>query len=295
MSGAHGSADLLTGIASGRVRMLFVHAHPDDESLATGVTIAHHAASGHDVHVLTCTLGEEGEVIPRRLGHLQGDGPALAEHRRGELQSAVAALGATSHVLSESTDVPGGFRDSGMVGSGAAAHPRAWSAIPLGRAAGAVQMVVENLDPDVVLTYDASGGYGHPDHVRTHQATRSALAALGPGAPAFLVTLTPRSWADADRAWLAEHVPRDAGWRVPASDDPHLSSVVPDAQVTRRVVDAAATAVQHTALRAHASQVVVGNGWFALSSAVVSRLAGREGYTRLDPLTGRPTDPERAA
>ncbi|MGL5817243.1 MAG: N-acetyl-1-D-myo-inositol-2-amino-2-deoxy-alpha-D-glucopyranoside deacetylase [Phycicoccus sp.] len=293
MSGAHGAGTLLADIATGRARLLFVHAHPDDESLVTGVAIARHAADGHDVHVLTCTLGEEGEVIPPGLAHLEGDGPALARHRCGELRAATAALGATSHVLGEPAGRPGGFRDSGMPGSAAAADPRAWSGIPLDRATAAVRAVVEHLGPDVVLTYDASGGYGHPDHVRTHDATRAALAAMGAGAPAFLVALTPRSWADADRAWLARHVPDDAGWRVPATDQPHLPSVVPDAQVTRQVVDAEAAAVQHVALRAHATQVVVGDGWFALSNSVVSRLAGREGYTRLDPATGRSADLER--
>ncbi|MGL5909511.1 MAG: PIG-L family deacetylase [Phycicoccus sp.] len=291
MNDPHGTGDLLAGLATDRARLLFVHAHPDDESLATGIATAHHAAAGHDVHVLTCTLGEEGEVIPPALAHLHGDGPALAEYRHGELQAAVAALGATSHVLGGPVGEPGGFRDSGMAGSAAAADPRAWSGIPLHRAAAAIRAVVEHLDPDVVLTYDASGGYGHPDHVRTHDATRAALAAMGAGSPALLVAVTPRSWADADRAWLAEHVPDDAGWRVPGADEPHLPSVVPDAEVTRRVVDSGAATLQCDALRAHASQVVVGDGWFALSSSVVSRLAGREGYTRLDPATGRSTDP----
>ncbi|MGL4176329.1 MAG: PIG-L family deacetylase [Dermatophilaceae bacterium] len=290
MNRAHGAGDLLTGLATGSARLLFVHAHPDDESIATGVAIARHATAGHDVHVLTCTLGEQGEVIPPALAHLEGDGPALAEHRHGELKAAVVALGATSHVLTEPVGERAGFRDSGMAGSVAAAHPRAWSGIPLDRAAAALRAVVEDLRPEVVVTYDASGGYGHPDHVRTHDATRAALAGMGTDAPAFLVTLTPRTWADADRAWLAEHVAGDAGWRVPATEEPHLPSVVPDSEVTRRVVDADAAAVQHVALRAYASQVVLGEGWFALSNSVVSRLAGREGYTRLDPVTGRSMD-----
>ena len=81
-------------------RLLFVHAHPDDETLATGVAILHHVARGDDVHVLTCTLGEEGEVIPAELAHLEGaEGDPLAAHRRGELAGAVAVLGVTHHLL----------------------------------------------------------------------------------------------------------------------------------------------------------------------------------------------------
>ncbi|MGL5864403.1 MAG: N-acetyl-1-D-myo-inositol-2-amino-2-deoxy-alpha-D-glucopyranoside deacetylase [Dermatophilaceae bacterium] len=294
MSEGNRDGDLLADLVIGsRARLVFVHAHPDDESLTTGVAIAHLVARGHDVHVLTCTLGEEGEVIPPTLAHLEGDGPALARHRLGELTAAVATLGATGHLLTDPAGEPGGFRDSGMAGSTAATHRRAWSGIPLDRATAAVRAVIADLHPDVVLTYDASGGYGHPDHVRTHDATRAALAAMGSDAPALLVVLTPRSWADADRAWLAAHLPDHAGWQVPAADEPHLPSVVADAAVTRRVVDAEAATVQRAALRAHASQVVVGDGWFALSNSVASRLAGREGYARIDPATGRSMDRER--
>ena len=86
-------------------RLLFVHAHPDDETLATGVALAHHVARGDDVHVLTCTLGEEGEVIPAQLGHLEGaEGDPLAAHRREELRRAMEVLGVTHHLLGADGD-----------------------------------------------------------------------------------------------------------------------------------------------------------------------------------------------
>jgi N-acetyl-1-D-myo-inositol-2-amino-2-deoxy-alpha-D-glucopyranoside deacetylase len=141
--------------------------------------------------------------------------------------------------------------------------------------------------PDVVVTYDATGGYGHPDHVRTHEATCHAVASSA-DAPVLYAVLTPLSWAHEDRAWLAEHVPAGRGLVVPGESDPYPSSVVPDAVVTHTVVDPAVVPVQTEALRWHATQVVVGEGWYALSNHVVSRLAGREGYARLDPATGRP-------
>ncbi|MGG5261043.1 N-acetyl-1-D-myo-inositol-2-amino-2-deoxy-alpha-D-glucopyranoside deacetylase [Phycicoccus avicenniae] len=288
--------DLLDGVrpTDRPARLLLVHAHPDDETLTTGVAIAHHVARGDEVHVLTCTLGEEGEVIPPELAHLEGDGPTLAAFRRTELAAAMAALGATHHLLGAVTpqDAPA-FRDSGMAGSAAAADPRAWAGVSLAAAAEALGAVLEAVRPDVVVTYDAGGGYGHPDHVRTHEATRAAVAATG-SAPPLFGTLTPVSWAVEDAAWLREHVPADAGWVLPAEDSPYAANVVPDEVVTHAVLDAGVLAAQAAALRAHATQVVVGDGWYALSNRHVFRLAGREGYARLDPSTGRPL-PEGAA
>ncbi|WP_240917808.1 PIG-L family deacetylase [Phycicoccus sp. HDW14] len=275
-------------------RLLLVHAHPDDETLTTGVAIAHHVARGDEVHVLTCTLGEEGEVIPPGLAHLEGDGPALAAHRRRELAAAMAALGVTHHLLGApgAGDEPA-FRDSGMAGSAAAADPRAWAGVPLEVAAAAVGEVLAAVDPDVVVTYDAGGGYGHPDHVRTHEATRAAVAASPTAVPLF-GTLTPLTWAEEDAAWLLERVPASDGWVLPGPDSPYAANVVPDEVVTHAVVDPGVVPAQAAALRAHETQVVVGDGWYALSNRHVFRLPGREGFARLDPASGRPL-PEGAA
>ncbi len=285
---------LLDGLVVGAGRLLFVHAHPDDETLTTGVALAHHVARGDDVHVLTCTLGEEGEVIPAPLRHLEGDGDGLAWHRRGELVRAMGVLGVSHHLLG--ADGPAGaprWRDSGMAGSAAAAHGRAWAGADLSEAAAAVRDVVERVRPDVVVTYDAGGGYGHPDHVRTHEATRAALATLGGGAPVLFGVLTPLRWASEDREWLSVHVPAGRGWVVPGADNPYAASVVADEVVTRAVVDPEAERVRTRALREHETQVVVGDGWYALSNRHVFRLSGREGYAPLDPATGRPV-PEGA-
>ncbi len=287
---------LLDGLVTeGPGRLLFVHAHPDDETLTTGVAIAHHVARGDEVHVLTCTLGEEGEVIPAGLWHLEGAGDDLAEHRRGELTRAMDHLGVRHHLLGAAGpgDAPA-FRDSGMAGSPAAADPRAFAGVPLEVAAAAVRQVVERVRPEVVVTYDPAGGYGHPDHVRTHEATRDAVAGLGEGAPVLLAAHVPLRWAVEDREWLTAHVPEGEGWVVPGEGNPYGANVVPDEVVTRAVVDDAAERVRTRALREHETQVVVGEGWYALSNRYVFRLSGREGYARLDPATGRPV-PEGAA
>lgn len=277
------------------LRVVAVHAHPDDETLATGVALAHHVARGDIVHVLTCTLGEEGEVIPPELAHLAGS-PELGPHRRGELDRAMAALGVEHSYLAAgaSRETTPRWRDSGMAGSPAAAHERAFAAAPVGQAADLLAERLAMLLPDLVLTYDAQGGYGHPDHIQTHRVTVAAVASL-PAAvrPRLYAVLTPRSWAREDRAWLAEHVPAGAGLTVPAADDPFPPSVVADDVVTHAIEDPAAREAQVRALREHATQVTVHDDAlapyvFTLSNGIAARLAGREGYAELDPETGEP-------
>lgn len=272
------------------MRLVFVHAHPDDESLWTGLAIAHHAARGDDVHVLTCTLGEEGEVIPPELQHLQlpadlpraADVPdPLADLRRDELHSAVKELGVSDvTVLAD-----GRFRDSGMAGTPSAAHPRAFTGADLAATGEAVASYLRDVRPDVVVTYDAHGGYGHPDHIRTHEATKAAVASV-PEPPAFYTVVTPRSWAIEDREWLAEHATLPEVI-VPAADEAFLPSVVDDAAVTHTVVDDAALERQVAALQRHRTQVTVHDGYYTLSNDVATRLAAREAFQRLDPATGQ--------
>jgi N-acetyl-1-D-myo-inositol-2-amino-2-deoxy-alpha-D-glucopyranoside deacetylase len=304
-------------------RLLFVHAHPDDETLTCGIAMAHHVARGDEVHVLTATLGEEGEVIPPGLAELEGDpDDRLGPYRHGELTRALGRIGAVLHVLG--ADGASGrlsrYRDSGMVGSAAAARPEAFAAADLDVAGGLVADLLRGLRPDVVVTYDEHGGYGHPDHVQTHRVTRRALELLDdadrPGRVHEI--LTPVGWAREDRAWLAAADPAlldTAAWwsrqdlgpdapppprlLLPAADDPFPPSVVPDDRVTHAVVDDAARAVQSDALREHATQVIVASEEVhALSNLVAARTTPREGFRRVDPLTwetvGGPVEPGEA-
>lgn len=306
-------------------RLLFVHAHPDDESLWTGIALAHHVAAGDEVHVLTCTLGEEGEVIPAELRHLElpagqeraPDAPdPLAQVRREELRAAMAAMAVTSSVVlgdeefrrvSGREDV-GTYRDSGMVGTPSAQHPRAFAGSDVESVAASITAYIDALAPDVVVTYDEQGGYGHPDHIRTHEVTVAAVAASRTQ-PELFITLTPRSWAVQDRAWLhATCSPQfldDTGFLVPAADDPYPPSVVDDDEVTHAVVDEQAVTAQIRALREHRTQVTVADEVYALSNDIAARLSGREGYARFDawlgarlpvqePTGGRGTDGHRA-
>ncbi|MFC8732298.1 PIG-L family deacetylase [Luteimicrobium sp. NPDC057192] len=177
--------------------LVVVHAHPDDETLATGALLATWAAAGESVTVVTCTRGERGEVIdtvahPTGVGSLEGDGPALAAYRERELAGALASLGVTDHVFLDTVPLPDDvapvrYEDSGMawVAPGIASHAAegapggAFVGVSLDEAARRLVAVLRERRPAVVATYDPQGGYGHPDHVRTHEVTVRALQLLG--------------------------------------------------------------------------------------------------------------------
>ncbi|HEX2704985.1 MAG TPA: N-acetyl-1-D-myo-inositol-2-amino-2-deoxy-alpha-D-glucopyranoside deacetylase, partial [Candidatus Lustribacter sp.] len=252
-------------------RLLFVHAHPDDETLTCGTAMAHYARAGHEVVVLTCTLGEEGEVIPPELAHLASDRcDTLGPWRREELREAMTRLGVRHAVLGEdrACGVLSRYRDSGMAGSPAAARPGAWVNADPDEAADLIGAHIRGVRPDVVVTYDEHGGYRHPDHVQTHRMTVRAVASLREHErPARLaLVLTPQSWAREDRAWLRAHVPPGAGLTLLGDDAPYPALVVPDEVVTHAVADPAAVPAQARALAAHRTQVTVFDGYYALSN-----------------------------
>lgn len=272
------------GLGDAGITLVAVHAHPDDETLATGLALAHHVLSGSDVHVITATLGEEGEVIPAELAHLESSAE-LGPYRAGELRAAMSTLGVQHHYLAPSAT--GGmprWRDSGMEGSAAARHPRAFAAADVREAAAALAEQLRAIAPDVLLTYDPQGGYGHPDHIKTHEASVAALRMLGSAhAPRMYVAAQPRSWVVQDRQWLRDHVPPASGLTLLADDAPFPPSVCVDEEVSYRIVDAAAAALRTQALRHHGTQVTVYSvqglaGYFALSNDIAARLADREGY-----------------
>src|SRR4051794_6840207 len=160
--------------------MVLVHAHPDDETLTTGATMARYAAQGAHVTLVTCTLGEEGEVIPPDLRALEaGQDDALGAHRATELDAAMAELGIVDHRI-----LAGGrWRDSGMAwlepgiagAGGAGPHPGTLVAADLDEAAKSLVEVLREVRPQVVVTYDPQGGYGHPDHIKVHEITTAAV------------------------------------------------------------------------------------------------------------------------
>jgi N-acetyl-1-D-myo-inositol-2-amino-2-deoxy-alpha-D-glucopyranoside deacetylase len=264
-------------------RLLLVHAHPDDESIGTGATMAAYAAEGAQVTLVTCTRGELGEVIPPELAPLAADGDRLGEHRSGELAAACAALGVTDHRF---LGGPGRWRDSGMMGLPSNLDPRCfWQADVA--AAAELAAVIRGVAPQVIVTYDANGFYGHPDHIQAHRVTRRAVQiAAGPGAgptgPPWQVaklyaTAMPRSVL-AGAINLGPAAP--AGF-VQAGAVADLPFGVADEQVTTEIDGTGHLAAKIAALRAHATQIAVDGPFFALSDMVGQRIDGHEYYTLL--------------
>jgi N-acetyl-1-D-myo-inositol-2-amino-2-deoxy-alpha-D-glucopyranoside deacetylase len=160
-------------------RVLFVHAHPDDESIATGGTIALLAGAGVDVTVLTCTRGELGEIVAPDLADAD-----LVAVREREIADALAVLGGPRHRwLGEGRRR---YTDSGMQwGADGRAEPTAgvaasaFTAAPIAEALDDLLAVVADVRPSTIVSYDALGGYGHPDHVRAEEVARAAADAAG--------------------------------------------------------------------------------------------------------------------
>src|SRR5271165_6750617 len=197
-------------------RLLFVHAHPDDESLSNGATIAHYTALGAQVRVVTCTLGEEGEVIGDRWAELAVDrADQLGGYRIGELTEALRALGISQPVYLGGA---GRWRDSGMPGTAPRRRQRFVDADER-EAVGALVAIIREQRPHVVVTYDPEGGYGHPDHVHTHTVTTAAVTASaqsGWAVPKFYWNVLSTSAMTAALAALTE-VPD--GWHRPEPSD----------------------------------------------------------------------------
>lgn len=232
-------------------RLLFVHAHPDDETLTTGATIAHYVARGAEVRVVTCTLGEEGEVIGERWAGLAVDAAdQLGGYRIGELSSALACLGVAEPSFLGGA---GRWRDSGMAGTPSRGRQR-FTDVDVAEPAASLAEEITRLRPHVVVSYDRDGGYGHPDHIRAHEVTVAALAAA---APQWQVPKV--YWAVMSRTAMAEGLRGLTGvpphWTTFPLDD--FPFAYDDAAIDA-VVDAPdARAAKIAALRAHATQVTV--------------------------------------
>jgi len=246
-------------------RLLLVHAHPDDETINNGATMAKYAAEGALVTLVTCTLGEEGEVIPPGLAHLAADrDDTLGQHRIGELAEAMAELGVTDHRF---LGGPGRYRDSGMMGVPQNRAPGCFWQADLDEAAGHLADVILEVRPQVLVTYDSNGGYGHPDHIQAHRvALRGAELAAERGHRVARVyeICYPRSVVEAGFERLAA-AGKDFPFEGVATVD-DVPGVVADESVTVAVDGAGYADRKTAAMRAHASQIAVDGPFFALSN-----------------------------
>ncbi|WP_306317938.1 MULTISPECIES: N-acetyl-1-D-myo-inositol-2-amino-2-deoxy-alpha-D-glucopyranoside deacetylase [unclassified Streptomyces] len=280
-------------------RLLLVHAHPDDESINNGATMAKYAAEGAQVTLVTCTLGEEGEVIPDELEHLAPDREdILGPHRIGELAAAMKELGVADHRF---LGGPGRFRDSGMMGAAQNEREGAFWSTELDEAAAHLVAVIRETRPQVLITYDPDGGYGHPDHIQAHRvAMRAAELAAETafrrdlGEPHTIAKVywnrVPRAvvtarFEELERLRGLGSVPFDA---VAVVDD--VPGVVEDERITAEIDGRPYVERKAAAMRAHATQVDVaaGDTVFALSNGLAQPLFDVEYY---ELVRGEPGSP----
>jgi N-acetyl-1-D-myo-inositol-2-amino-2-deoxy-alpha-D-glucopyranoside deacetylase len=274
--------------------MLLVHAHPDDESIGTGATMAKYAAEGAGVTLVTCTLGELGEVIPPDLAHLAADADGgLGQYRVGELDAACKALGVTDHRFLGGA---GRWHDSGMMGLPSNDAPGSFWRADLDEAAGELLAVIREVRPQVLISYDANGFYGHPDHIQAHRVAKRAFELADGLIAKFYATAAPRSVL-AGAIEAMRQVGQEGSFPGGAPDFEQVESVadlpfgVPDEEVTTEIDATAYLDQKLAAMHAHATQISVDSPFFALSDRVGQQAFGREYYTLLSGSRGPGSGP----
>jgi N-acetyl-1-D-myo-inositol-2-amino-2-deoxy-alpha-D-glucopyranoside deacetylase len=274
-------------------RLLLVHAHPDDESIGNGATMAKYASEGAGVTLVTCTLGEEGEVLVDELAHLAADrDDGLGWHRIGELEAALKELGVTDHRFLGGA---GHYRDSGMADSpngGAMApesvRPDSFWAADLREAADLLVPIIREIRPQVLVTYDEYGAYGHPDHVQAHRVAMYATQLAGIesyrpdlGQPWRIQKIYWNAMAEG-RLRAGLRALRESGDNTTFEgmdpDGPLPPFVTPDEWVTTDIDGNAWVEQKLAAMRAHATQITVDGPFFALSNNLGNQVWGIESY-----------------
>ncbi len=270
-------------------RMLLVHAHPDDETITCGAAMARSCAAGAAVTLVTCTLGEEGEVLLPELEHLASDQTdQLGHHRLRELDEAMRVLGVGDYRILGGA---GTYRDSGMMGTPANDAPHCFWRADLLEAASYLVAIIRETRPQVLITYDDFGGYGHPDHIQAHRVAMYALVL------AECATFRPDlgdPWSVAKVYWTAfpKSAIRAGIERMrevdPTSDFAQLNPddlpfAVADDLVTTAIDGSAFTGQKFAAMQAHATQINLESGFFALSNDML----GMEYFRRVRGHPGR--------
>jgi N-acetyl-1-D-myo-inositol-2-amino-2-deoxy-alpha-D-glucopyranoside deacetylase len=275
------------------LRLLLVHAHPDDESIAQGATMARYAAEGRGVTLVTCTAGEMGEILVPDLAHLAADQEdKLGEHRRGEIAEAMRVLGVTDHRWLGGF---GTYRDSGMQwhedGYAIAAdtiHDNAFWHADLVEAANHLVRVIREVQPQVLVTYDQFGGYGHPDHIQAHRVAMYAaqLAAV----PSYALELG-EPWEISKIYWgaVSESRMRESLRALRAAGDtttfegmdpdgPLPPFVTSDENLAAAVDGSDYLEQKLAAFRAYPTQITLDGPFFALSNNEGNQMWGVEHY-----------------
>jgi N-acetyl-1-D-myo-inositol-2-amino-2-deoxy-alpha-D-glucopyranoside deacetylase len=274
-------------------RLMLIHAHPDDETVMDGATMAKYVAEGAAVCLVTCTLGEEGEVLVEDLAHLGADhGDDLGSHRLGELKVAMEILGVTDFIR---LGGDGRYRDSGMAyDAEGRAIPRDvlregifWTADLL-EAANELVPLIRDRRPQVVITYNEVGNYGHPDHIQAHRVAMYATQLAG--VPSYRQdlgepwTVTRVYWSTISKSRVLAGIQalRDAGDTETFHElDPEgpLSALMSDDVDIAVEIDGTPWIAQKlAAMRAHATQITADGPFFAGADVLGDDRWAREHY-----------------
>ena len=268
-------------------RLLLVHAHPDDETINNGSTMAMYAALGAEVTLVTCTRGEEGEVLVPDLAHLAANvNDSLGEHRVEELAQAMKALGVTDHrFLGEGSTR---YRDSGMMGTEPNNRPDTFWKADFDEATSYLVQVIDEVKPHIMITYDEFGGYGHPDHIQAHRVAMEAAKKSSWDIPKIYWNVMPKSviqeGIDAMKKIGSDFMGAESADDLPFAKD--------DSFVQARIDGNAYVEQKMDAMRAHATQIEVDGPFFALSNNLGLQVWGYEYYNLVKGVKTEPFDSE---
>ena len=267
------------------IRIILVHAHPDDETINNGATMALYADQGAHVTLITCTRGEEGEVLVPGLAHLaSANQDLLGQHRETELAGAMKALGITDFRFLGAPTVK--FRDSGMMGTDPNNRPDVFWQADLDSAAGLLVDVIDEVKPHILITYDEIGGYGHPDHIQAHRvAMRAAELSTWQIQKIYWNTM-PKSVIAQGMEKMKE-IGSDFFGAESVDDIPFAKD---DEFVTTLIDGGAYVANKMDAMKAHETQISLDGPFFALSNNLGLQIWGDEYYTLVKGVKTGPFD-----
>jgi N-acetyl-1-D-myo-inositol-2-amino-2-deoxy-alpha-D-glucopyranoside deacetylase len=266
-------------------RVLLVHAHPDDETINNGATMALYAELGATVTLVTCTRGEEGDILVPELAHLaSGSEDKLGEHRINELAEAMKELGVNDHrFLAEGKKI---YRDSGMMGTEPNNRPDVFWQADMEEATKYLVSVIDEVKPHILITYDEIGGYGHPDHIQAHRIAMLAADKSAWQIQKIYWNTMPKSVLAESMAKMKELGSDFFGAEnvddLPfAKDDKFVTSLIDgNSQVEKKMA----------AMKAHVTQISTDGPFFALSNNLGLQVWGDEYYTLVRGEKAEPFD-----
>jgi N-acetyl-1-D-myo-inositol-2-amino-2-deoxy-alpha-D-glucopyranoside deacetylase len=267
------------------IRILLVHAHPDDETINNGATMAKYAAGGAGVTLITCTRGEEGEVLVPGLAHLaSGDQDQLGTHREGELSLAMKEMGITDFRFLGAPLIK--FRDSGMMGTEPNNNPDVFWQANIETASQYLVEIIEEVKPHIMITYDEFGGYGHPDHIQAHRIAMRASEVANWQIQKIYWNTMPKSVLAQGIAKMKE-IGSDFFGAETVDDLPFAKD---DSLVTTLVDGSKFVDSKLAAMKAHETQIALDGPFFALSNNLGLQIWGDEYYTLVKGEKSEPFD-----